>query len=322
LAEYEQIITGSALGAAEPYTSNAADKLRIHSSGTRNPFGLAIDRFSQVWFTNNFHRVNNWGYDRLVVDATADVDAFDGPANDDVHDQLFVAVEFADYGYRNGNWQNDASATAAGFFSAVGNPALATQPHVFDNLDLDGASGPDLDSQNAAFDAFHDPANPIGLGPHSAPTGLDFGATGWPARYVDQVFVARFNQDFDLFQVHGLRYGDVVLIDRNTGATERVLHQLSGPTDVLADRHGNLLVASYFGNIWRIAAAPAAVPVFGRAGQVLFVVLLVCLAWRQLVSRARCLRDERGADTDPQQRRFGILQATDERRYLNHGDNA
>ena len=69
LVQYEQIIKGIAPGAADPLTSSASDKLRVHSSGLRNPFGLAIDRFSQIWITNNFHRVTNSNYDRLVVDA-------------------------------------------------------------------------------------------------------------------------------------------------------------------------------------------------------------------------------------------------------------
>ena len=276
LVEYEQIIKGIAPGAEEPFTSNALDKLRVHSSGTRNPFGLAIDRFSQIWFTNNFHRVNNFGYDRLVVDETADRDSFDGPSNDDVHDQLFVAVEFGDYGYRNGNWQSNEAAQTAGFYSAVTDPALASPTHVFDNLDLDGASGPDTDSQSSAFNAFHDPSNPVGLGPHAAATGLDFGPSNWPARYRDQIFIGRYNGGFDLMQVHGLLYRDIVLVDRDTGDVERVIEQLAGPTDVLADSQGNLLIASYFGSVWRLSPAPASVPSLDAAHRVLLVMFLVC----------------------------------------------
>ena len=277
LLEYEQIINGIAPGAAAPLTSSASDKLRVHSSGLRNPFGLGIDRFSQIWITNNFHRVTNSNYDRLVVDATADLDSFDGPSNDDVHDQIFVAVAFGDYGYRNGNWQSDATAQAAGFYSAITDPALASQTHVFDNLDQDGASGPDLDSQSPAYNAFHDPANPVGLGPHSAVTGLDFGPGHWRARYRDHAFVGRFNGDPDLMMVHGLRYRDLVLVDRNTGDVERVVEELAGPTDVLADSQGNLLIASYLGSIWRLSPAPAFVPSVEGTATLLLVMLLVSL---------------------------------------------
>jgi len=275
-AEHADIVRGITLGADAPYTSTSPAKLRVHSAGTRNPFGLAIDRFGQLWFTNNFHRVNNSTYDRSILDATAEPDAFDGPSNNDVHDQLFAAVQGGDYGYRNSNWQGSAVAQAAGFFTGVSNPALITPTQVFDNLDQDGVSGPDLDSADAAFDQLHDPANPVGMGPHAALTGLDFGADHWPDLYRDQIFVARFNSGPSI--VDGLFYRDLVIVDREDGWVERVVEGLASPTDVLADADGNLLVASWRGSIWRVAPT-AVVPALGVASRIALVLAAMVLGW-------------------------------------------
>ena len=172
---------------------SAADKLRVHSAGTRNPFGLAIDPTGVAWFTSNFHRVNNSTYNRSVIDGSAEGDTFVGLTNDDVHDQMFRAVSFADYGYRNSNWQNDVAAQAAGFFAGIADPALIAVTVTFDNLDQDGAGGPDLDSTDAAYDQLHDPANPVGLGPSSALTGLAFSPSSFAAAYDGRAFVTRWN---------------------------------------------------------------------------------------------------------------------------------
>ncbi len=264
-AQYQDAIDGTTPGAEAPYTSTAPDKLRVHSCGTRNPFGLALDDSGALWFTNNFHRVNNDVYDRSATGSTADPDAWQGPSNDDVHDQMFRAVAGADYGFRNGNWQGNAAAEGAGFFAGIGDPTQLALSVTFDNLDQDGPGGPDLDSLHAAFDQLHDPANPIGLGPHAGVTGLAFNGTAFQPRYHHRAFVARWSGQFPV--VDGLDYRDVVLVDPASGAVERVVSGLNAPTDVLADARGNLLVASYYGSIWRItstrlvpAAPPAAAP--------------------------------------------------------------
>ena len=290
---YADAIDGTAAGSELPFTTTATDKLRVHSAGTRNPFGLAFDGSGVLWFTVNFHRVNNAVYDRSVLDATAEGDAFQGSSHDDVHDQLFRAAARADYGYRNSNWQEAAMAQAAGFFTGVGDPALLTPAHSFDNLDQDGPGGPDLDSLHPAWNALHVPASPEGLGPSSALTGLDFGGPGLPPRYRDHAFVARWNGQNGI--IDGLDYRDVVLVHPVTGAVERVAAGFNSPTDVLADAAGNLLVVSYYGSVWRIRSI-AAIPIWGDApvlGSLALAVLLALtgglgLGWRG--SRAAAAR--------------------------------
>ncbi len=274
-SEYEDMIDGTTPGTEAPFTSTASDKLRVHSAGTRNPFGLALDASGDLWFTSNFHRVNNSVYDRSVIDGSAEGDAFDGASNDDVHDQLFHATAKADYGYRNSNWQNDPAVQAAGFFAGIADPSQITPAFSFDNLDQDGPAGPDTDSTHAAWDAFHDPASPVGLGPHSALTGLEFGPLSMPLGYRNQIFVARWNGQFGPI-IDDLVYTDVCLVSRVTGEVEQVVSGLAAPTDILADASGRLLIANYFGSIWRLEAKQVEVPLLAtRAWIFLAAALLV-----------------------------------------------
>jgi hypothetical protein len=246
-AQYQDLIEGAAPGAEAPYTSTAPNKLRVHSAGARNPFGVAFDQRGDVWFTTNFHRVNNFGFDRRVTGNGADVDAFDGPSNDDIHDQMFRAVAKGDYGYRNGNWQGQAATHTVGFFAGIGDPAWITPSRTFDNYDHGGI---DTDPTDPAFNQFHDPALPRGLGPHSAVTGLAFAPAAFPVRYYDHAFVARWNGQFGI--VDGLDYRDIVLVDAALGDVERVASGFNAPIDVVDDGYGHLLVASYYGSIWRL----------------------------------------------------------------------
>jgi hypothetical protein len=274
LIEYEAVTNGTTAGADAPFTSTAENKLRVHSAGTRNPFGVAIDRHGSVWFTNNFHRVNRSVYDRSITGAAAEPDAWDGPSNDDVHDQMFRAVASADYGYRNSNWQSAASALAAGFFAGIADPTQIEVSTAFDNLDQDGPGGPDFDSIDPALDQTHDPVSPIGLGPHAGATGLAFNGTSFSSRYHDKAFVARWSGMFPV--VDGLDYRDIVLVDTETGEIERVIENLNAVTDIVADAGGNLFVANYFGSIWRITE-PLAVPAMSWDRQaVLMLALVVC----------------------------------------------
>ena len=249
-AQYEDMIDGTAPGTDAPYTSTASNKLRVHSAGTRNPFGVATDRHGALWFTANFHRVNNSAFDRNIIDGVGDVEAFDGSSNDDIHDQLFRAIARADYGYRNGNWQADPTARAAGFFAGVVDSTQITRSHTFDNYDPDGAGGPDSDSTDPAFNQLHDPANPQGLGPHSAATGLVFAPVSFPARYYDHALVARWNGQFGILD--GLDYRDVVLVNAAIGDVDRVVSGLNAPIDLVDDGYGHLLIASFYGSIWRL----------------------------------------------------------------------
>ena len=53
---------------AGPYISTAVNKLIIQSSGTRNPFGLALDGSGNLWFTNNFNRSQSDGTFNGTID--------------------------------------------------------------------------------------------------------------------------------------------------------------------------------------------------------------------------------------------------------------
>ncbi len=86
-----------------PFTSTDDIKLRVHSSGLRNPFGLGVDGDNDLWITMN-------------QDQTG------------AQDELFEnegAQEKADYGFPQenpsipGSWGNDPDVTAAGFFDPV-----------------------------------------------------------------------------------------------------------------------------------------------------------------------------------------------------------
>jgi glucose/arabinose dehydrogenase len=275
LAEYEALINGTTAGAEAPFTSTAVNKLRVHSAGLRNPFGVALDRFGSVWITNNFQRVNRSVYDRSMTGAAAEPDAWDGPSNDDVHDQMFRAVAAADYGFRNSNWQSTASALGAGFYAGIADPTRIEVSTAFDNLDQDGVGGPDFDSLDPALDATHNPANPIGLGPHAGVTGLAFNGLSFSPNYHDKAFVARWSGMFPL--VDGLDYRDIVLVDTDTGEIERAIENLNAPTDIVADADGNLFVANYFGSIWRITE-PRAVPAMSGGRQVILMPALVVCA--------------------------------------------
>ncbi len=67
-----ELLSGLAfLTDATPYTSTAKDKLIVHSAGTRNPFGLALDGKGDLYFTNNYGRlVFIWEVNFLIYSET------------------------------------------------------------------------------------------------------------------------------------------------------------------------------------------------------------------------------------------------------------
>lgn len=220
-----------------PYTSTAVDRLVVHSAGTRNPFGLATDASGALWFTNNYGRADTNG------DGTSQPrpqDALDSDLSDDVHDQLFRAVQGSDYGYDNTNFR--------------GTNSFPTQPvrsTTFDNLD---ASHPN-------FGLLHDPANPDGLGPSSSSNGLDFGTidlTGLMATDArEYAVIARWNGTIAELPPGGdsVTFRDVVVVDPESGQTRRIAEGFDNPIDVESDGNGGFLVADWGfpGTVWRIS---------------------------------------------------------------------
>jgi hypothetical protein len=238
--QYANLINGTDPIGSSPFTSVADDKLRVFASGTRNPFGLATDRSGDLYFTNNFQRVENHRFDRNNTGAAASPDAFGGDGfSDDIHDQLSKVEAFADYGYRNTNWQNNSQAKTAGFFAANQAKASIT----FDNWTTPNTN--DADTELASSDPPHNPANPDGLGPHSSSNGLDFFYDVGGSSDLDGLaFVARWN-DTVSDGGQSLTYRDVVSVDVTTGEVSRVLFDVNQPLDILADGFGNLLIVEY-----------------------------------------------------------------------------
>ncbi|GET37539.1 PEP-CTERM sorting domain-containing protein [Microseira wollei] len=222
---------------SSPYTSTAKDKLIVHSSGARNPFGIAFDRDGNLWMTNNYNRANSNG------DGTSNTRpnySLDNDLSDDVYDQFFKVAPLADYGYANPNGRNNPQALAAGFFA----PENRVTSTTFDNLFTDSF-------------ILHDPKNPKGLGPSASPDGFDFyKGNKLPIQFQNKAFITRFNKG-PIVETDGensLSYGDVVLVDPSTGDVSLVADGFQNPLDILADSEG-LLVADYSGGIYRIKSA-------------------------------------------------------------------
>ena len=243
-AQYANLVNGTDPVSSSPFTSVADDKLRVFASGARNPFGLAVDQDGELFFTNNFQRVENHVFDRNNTGAAASPDAFGGDGfSDDIHDQIYKVAELADYGYRNTNWQTNSQATDAGFFAASNAKASLT----FDNWTTPNAV--DADTEHTNNDPPHNPANPDGLGPHSSSNGLDFFYdVGGSSDLNGLAFVARWNATVS-DGGQSLTYRDVVSVDVTTGEVSRVLFDVNQPLDILADGLGNLLIVEWNGGI-------------------------------------------------------------------------
>ncbi|MCC5807391.1 MAG: hypothetical protein JJU00_13795 [Opitutales bacterium] len=206
-----------------PYTSDSASKLVVHSSGARNPYGLAVDGDSRLWMTNNERDLG-----------TGDPGAV-------YQDQLFRLAHRGDYGFPNDNWRDEPAVLAAGFFRPENRVAPTT-----------------LEEPDPAYD----PADPTpgdppgGLGPHSSANGFAF-YTGHdlPLRYHQRAFITRWQA----FRNDDWVYSDVVAVDTRTGHVERIAAGFdSGPIDVIEDGHGNLLVFVFGGGdrgVWRLSPA-------------------------------------------------------------------
>ena len=241
------ISEGTIRGDASPYGARD-DKLVVHSAGTRNPFGLAIDRDGDLYFSNNYNRATSIG------DGTSRDSGFADAIGDDlstsVHDQFFKAVEGGDYGYRNDNWRGRSP--VLGLMAGRG----AIRSITPDSLYL----------SDPTFGMLHDPGDPVGLGPSSSADGFDF----WynpllPSGLVGDAFLTRFTGSVRERSpgTDALSFGDLVAVDPETGEVRRIASGFDSPLAVLADPFGRLLVADFgAGNVYAIQAmgAPTAVP--------------------------------------------------------------
>jgi hypothetical protein len=213
-----------------PFLTQDPSKLVVHSAGTRNPFGLCLDRDGNLWFTNNFNRTATLGNGQAGFGLRGD--QLDADFSRDVQDQLFRAVAGADYGYTDVNWRGVnpmLTPTAPGY--------QRVRSVTFDNL------------YNRGPYVLHDPARPDGLGPGSSSDGCAFWySSGLPAELKGNIFIARWNGT--ITESGGLKrsltYSDLVAVDVSSGRVLRIAFGFANPLAVLADdRSGRLLIADY-----------------------------------------------------------------------------
>ncbi|WZO97963.1 hypothetical protein EP7_005015 [Isosphaeraceae bacterium EP7] len=212
-----------------PVTKTDAGKLVVHSAGTRNPFGLALDAAGQLFFTVNYNRAKTNGDGTTVQAHPKDVVGPD--LSMEVSDQLFRAVPGADYGFANVNWRGKSP-----FLSLNADGPNRAHSITFDNL------------ANPGPYVLHNPAQPVGLGPNASADGASFFyAAGLPDDLAGNLFIVRFNDEVTESSPGSrtLRYADLVAVDVQTGATKRVASQFSSPLAVLSDGLGRLLVADF-----------------------------------------------------------------------------
>lgn len=222
---------------ATAYTSTDPAKLRVHSAGARNPFGLALDANGRLFFTNNFSRAETDGAGRGVPLGWNDEMGSDFARQ--VHDQFFAATAGADYGYPNDNWRGGRDPAVIAPMLDPASPAYRRGRSITpDNLFATDANSLQL----------HEPGHPVGLGPSASADGFAFwnaitlptGLRGaaFIARYVDTVAEASPG-------TRALAYADLVAVDPSTGEASRVAEGFVNPLAVLVDPAGRLLVADY-----------------------------------------------------------------------------
>lgn len=254
-----------------PFTSTDPGKLVVFGAGTRNPFGLAVDHSGSVFFSNNYNRADTNG------DGTATrglyADAVGPHLKDQVYDQLFKAVQGADYGFRNENWRNVAS------ILTPGSPGYDLQKSItFDNLY----------SSDPHYRQDYDPQHPVGLGPSSSSDGLAFSySSSLSPDLYGNMFVARWNSSISSADGVTYNYADLVAVNPTTGAMSVIADGFGNPLAVWADANGNLLVSDFAsGNVYFIRAVP----------EPRSILLLICSAPVLVMALHR--RSGRGFSTD------------------------
>lgn len=213
--------------------ANSTNKLRVHSAGTRNPFGLCFDKDGNLWFTNNFNRTMTMGNGQAGFGLFAD--ALDNDFSQDVHDQLFKAQPGADYGYWDDNWRPlnpMMDSTQANYDRVLGT--------TFDNLFNPGPY------------KWPYPETPIGLGPSSSSDGCGFFyVSDLPTELQNNIFIARWNTTIQESKTAAdpiqrtLTYSDIVAVDTHSGTVRRVAYKFNNPIAVLWDGAKRLLIADY-----------------------------------------------------------------------------
>lgn len=214
---------------AGPITSASPGKLTVHSAGSRNPFGLCLDANGRLFFTNNYNRAVTNGDGTTVQDILRDQTGSN--IGNEVHDQLFMAVAGADYGYADDNWRGVSPMLPVGARGANRRVSIT-----FDNL------------ANPGPYPVPNPAEPVGLGPSASADGCAFFyAPMLPPDLKGNIFIARFNPAVSdhASPPNTLVYSDVVAVDVSTGAVKRVAHQFHNPLALISDGANRLLIGDF-----------------------------------------------------------------------------
>ena len=213
-----------------PFTALGQGKLVVHSAGTRNPFGLCLDKNGALWFTNNYNRAQTLGNGQTPFGLRGD--QLNSDFSIDIYDQLFQASTGADYGYADSNWRNVNPMMTP---SAPGYHLVRST--TFDN------------SYNKGPYTIHDPANPDGCGPSASADGCAFAYNPkLPADLVGNIFIARFNgtiKEAPGGAQRSLTYNDLIAVNPTSGKVRRVASGFNGPLAVLSDdANGRLLIGN------------------------------------------------------------------------------
>jgi hypothetical protein len=238
---------GTIQGDATPYDSAAKNKLVVYCAGARNPFGLALDRDGQLYFTNNYNRAETHGDGTSSASGPGDAPGRD--LSHSVHDQFFRAVLDGDYGFRNDNWRG------------VRDPKVVSHvldPSVLGHVTLRSITPDNLRTTDPNYLQLYDPEHPIGLGPSSSADGFAFWySPRMPATLCGCAFIARWNAQISESSPgsRSIRYADLVAVDPYSGTVRRVAAGFVHPLAVLADSRDHLLVADWgAGTIYTLTA--------------------------------------------------------------------
>lgn len=203
-----------------PFLNTDPDKLRTHSIGVRNPFGIVTDGDGNVWATMN----NDQSVPALGGRTPAD---------------LFFKLEYqANYGFAQ---KYDPDAQPLGHLDNRGNgneiplvtyPGVGTDPGEAGFSETKNVTSTTTESPNGFFGQY-DPANPNGsLGPSAAVGGVDFATSNnFLLRWHKDAFIGRWS------------YSDIVAVDLDTGEIHRIAHGFNRSMEVVADPFGNILVS-------------------------------------------------------------------------------
>jgi glucose/arabinose dehydrogenase len=199
---------GTPSNSITPLTSTDPAKLRVHSIGLRNPFGIGFDGDNNLYATMN----NDQGIPGIGTPS----------------DLFFKAAQYANYGFpyeytgefdagagtNRGDgtpYTNNLAVTGAGFSAAKNVTSITAEGVVVG----------------------YSPSTPNGsLGPSAAVGGVDFAtANGFKLRWQKDAFIGRWS------------FNDLVAVDIDTGEVVQIATGFNRILEVEVDPYGNILVA-------------------------------------------------------------------------------